>query len=55
MSPERSKTVNGKKVCEFWWAGKLVVYVDNRLYCGSFDDAVAGILSEGLAHAKEGK
>ena len=31
MKAERIKIINGQKVEEFYWAGKYVVYIDNRL------------------------
>ena len=38
MSPDRHKIVNGKKVEEYYWAGKMVVYVDNWAVTQSFDE-----------------
>jgi len=40
MKPERSKTIDGHVVEEFYWSGRLVVYVDNERVDGvSFEDA----------------
>jgi len=44
MSPERKKIVNGKKVEEYYWAGKKVVYVDNHGVEMTFDEACNAIL-----------
>lgn len=38
MKPERSKTINGKLVEEFYWCGKMVVYVNSRLSEQKYDD-----------------
>lgn len=29
MTPERETVVNGKKIQEYYWAGRMVVYVNN--------------------------
>lgn len=39
MAPERKRIIDDHKVEEFYWASKLVVYIDNRLTHESFDDA----------------
>lgn len=41
MSPERRKIIGNRKVEEYWWAGRLVTYVDNHLSQHSFDEAVS--------------
>lgn len=41
MSPERKAKIGGHTVEEFWWAGKRVVYIDNRLTDETFEAAVA--------------
>ena len=38
MSPERKEIVNGKKVEEYCWAGKMVVYVDNHSVEMTFEE-----------------
>lgn len=38
MKHERSKIVNGKLVEEYYWHGKMVVYVDSRLSKQKYDD-----------------
>ena len=43
MKAERKKIVNGKTIEEFYWAGRLVVYVDNNLKNGTFDEISAKI------------
>jgi hypothetical protein len=40
MTPERKKTINGHLIEEFWWGSKLVVYVDNKVFRGSFEQAI---------------
>jgi hypothetical protein len=39
MSPERKEIVNGKKVEEYYWAGKMVVYVNNYGVEMTFEEA----------------
>ncbi len=43
MAPERSKTVNGHKVNEYYWAGEYPVYVNSRFYEGTFEQAVEAV------------
>ena len=40
MTPERREYINGKKVEEYHWNYKLVVYVDNQLFNGSYEEAI---------------
>ncbi len=37
MKPERSKTIAGKLIQEYYWHGKMVVYVDHRLSKQKYD------------------
>lgn len=37
MSPTRKETVNGRTVAEYWWAGKLVVYVGHHAVFDEYD------------------
>ena len=37
MSPDRVKVVNGFRVEQFYWGGKQVVYIENKLVKKSFD------------------
>ena len=46
MAPERSCTVNGRVIREYYWAGEYPVYVDNRLTKCSYEDA-ADLLKAG--------
>lgn len=39
MTPERKKVIDDSKVEEFYWAGKMVTYIDNSLSEENFDDA----------------
>lgn len=41
MTPDRRTIVNGKKVEEYYWAGKMVVYIDNHAIDMTFEEAVA--------------
>lgn len=50
MDPERKKTINGNEVCEFYWAGKMVVYINHHLTHETFDAAC-----ERLSKLKEGE
>lgn len=43
MSPERKEIVNGKKVEEYYWSGKMVVYVDNHGVEMTFEEACDAI------------
>lgn len=40
MKAERSIKVNGSLIEQFYWHGKMVVYINNRLFKGTFDEAV---------------
>jgi hypothetical protein len=46
MKPLRVEKVNGNTIEEFYWAGKLVVYVNNRLFNGDFEAAIKNIIKE---------
>lgn len=37
MSPDRKAVINGKTIAEYYWAGEMVVYIDNRLSGMTFD------------------
>ncbi len=37
MTPNRKKTLNGHKIEQFYWAGKQVVYLNDRLSHKTFD------------------
>lgn len=39
MSPDRVKVIDDHKVEEFYWAGKMVVYIDNQLTDETFERA----------------
>ena len=40
LAAERYQFVGGYIIEEFWWAGRMVVYVDNRRSQMSFDVAI---------------
>lgn len=46
MTPERKKTIDGTKVEEFYWAGKMVVYIDNQRTDESYDAACKRLEAE---------
>lgn len=39
MSPERKIIIDDRKVEEFYWSGRLVVYIDNRLTDETYEAA----------------
>lgn len=41
MEAERKRIVKGHKVEEFYWNGRMVVYVDNCGTPGTFEDICA--------------
>lgn len=41
MSLEQQTVVNGHLVAEFFWAGNYIVYIDNVLFDGPYEDAIA--------------
>lgn len=51
MTPDRKKTINGVTVTEYYWAGDMVVYIDNRASGMTFDGAVK--MLEDAAKSKE--
>lgn len=52
MNPERKTEINGHKVEEYYWAGRMVTYVDNRLSEDGYDNAVDRLV-ESQARSKE--
>jgi len=45
MNPSRKKVIGTNKVEEYYWAGEMVVYVNNYLVDESFEDACKSLLS----------
>ena len=43
MRAERTKVINGNTVEEYYWAGKLVVYINNRLSNFTFEQAIKAL------------
>lgn len=41
MTPERTENIDGTTVREFYWAGDMVVYVNNRIVNDTFDHVCA--------------
>ena len=46
MSPDKKEIINGKKVEEYYWAGKYVVCVDNHVVSSNFKDTCDAIRQE---------
>lgn len=46
MIPERTKKINGNIIEEYYWAGELVVYINNRLSNYTFEQAVEALEGE---------
>lgn len=40
LTPERQIIVNGRKIEEFWWGRKFIVYIDNKLSELNFEQAI---------------
>jgi len=40
MTPERKEVINGHKIEEYIWSRKLVVYIDNQAFEGTFWEAI---------------
>ena len=49
MSPDRKKIIGSVVVEEFYWAGRQVVYVNNRRSALSFEDACRAAENHGVA------
>ena len=43
MNAERYTEINGKTIEEYYWAGKLVVYVNNFKFDGTYEEACAAV------------
>ena len=41
MTPNKRKTIKGHRIEQFYWTGKDVVYIDNRLTAKTFDEITA--------------
>lgn len=54
MTPDRKEQIGPHKVEEFYWAGKMIVYVDNKLSSETFEAAVDGIKGA-LEHEEEAR
>lgn len=51
MSPDRKIVIGGKLVEEYYWAGKMVVYIDHYATEETYEEAVARLGNEELARA----
>lgn len=47
MSPCRKTVINGKEIEEYYWAGSMVVYVDGKLFKGTYDAAIDAAEKDG--------
>jgi hypothetical protein len=47
MDTERTCVINGHIIEEYWWAGKLIVYIDNKLFSGSYGEAQIKVYESG--------
>lgn len=43
MNAERYTVVEGRKIEEFYWNGRYVVYIDNKLFSGNFHEAINSV------------
>lgn len=50
MTPDRIAYINGHKIEEFYWAGKMVVYVDSRTFDGDYSQAIEQVKAEKHDH-----
>ncbi len=48
MTPDRKQIVNYKKIEEYYWNGRMVVYVDNQATDETFQQAVERAKQEPL-------
>lgn len=53
MSPDRREIVNGVLIEQYYWAGKMVVYVDHYISNLTFEQAVAE--AKMIARTTDGK
>lgn len=43
MTPERAKRIDSIKIEEFYWAGKMMTYINHHFFKGTFEEAVSKI------------
>lgn len=48
MSPDNSRTVNGLLIEQYYWNGKMITYIDNTKFDGTFSEAIEHCKSEAL-------
>ena len=46
MSPDKRKTIKGHKIEQYYWSGKDVVYVDNKLTDKKYDNITVDNVDE---------
>ncbi len=52
MTPDRKCIVQGQLIEEYYWAGKLVVYIDHHAFEGTYSEARDKVAA---AKAEKGK
>ena len=52
MSPEKTKKIGPHLIEEFYWNGKMIIYVDNKKTNETFESACRGV-EESLDHEQE--
>lgn len=50
MQPERHTSVNGHKIEEYYWNGKMAIYLDNNLFAGTYGYAIKMAEKLNVAH-----
>ena len=45
MTPERKTIIDGHEIAEYYWTGKMVTYVDHRLWDGTYQEAIDKLLA----------
>ena len=46
MKPYRKTIVRDHKIEEFYWCGRMVTYIDNRQFVGSYEEAIKSVNCE---------
>jgi hypothetical protein len=54
MSPERRKIIGKDKIEEYYWAGKVVCYVNNVFVEGTFEEICKRLAAIEAAEAAKG-
>ena len=54
MEAKRRTTIKGRDICEYYWNGKMVVYIDNKLSSLGFDEAIEAVSEDTYMGEKYG-